>query len=225
MSTISKYNSVQSPVQDGIILKLNQLNSHRDNRISPQMMAVTPSPEDVLDAADNHLTGSNDEEKAQNNVFCCDPIHKRHLEGKKSTRRRRGPGQAVQVVFDHPPSSSEVRLPSAQTNPGSKSFASGPHSLSIISSAPQLNSSKSTPPTLTCTASTPPADSTKGGNSPNKQLTRHSSLRQPVERNRKGSFSGDLRKDENDTRNYDDMIKFILTEHGIKVISEKEFVV
>lgn len=193
---------IQSPIMDGIVLKLNKLNGARDD--TAQMMAVTPSPEDMLDAPENNrMSGALD-------VFCCDPmsISKRyHPDGRKSTRRRRGPGQAVQVLFEGQPAPPEVR---PDLNKGS-SFASGSHSLSIISSAPQLNNTPNPP---TCTAAPKAKGSVK--------LTRHSSLKQPAE---KRNNLTEFKVEEGDGRNYDDMIKFILTEHGIKVISEKEFVV
>lgn len=226
----SKYNnSHHTPVQDGIILKLNKLNA----RDAAHMMAVTPSPEDMLDAPDtNHVTGSNEE--GQGNVFCCDPlsISKRHHhpEGRKSSRRRRGPGQAVQVLFDHQ-QPSEVRHSSIKESGKS-------HSLSVISSAPQLNNTPQPPPPLTAIISTPAssAEKTAKASKGSTKLTRHSSLRQPSGENKlstliaPGSSTDALASsmkqlDEGDPRNYDDMIKFILTEHGIKVISEKEFVV
>lgn len=231
MNDYSKYNSV--PLQDGIVLKLNRL--HSSQQAAVQMMAVTPSPEDMLDAPDkNHISGSNDD--GQGNVFCCDPLSssKRHPDGRKSTRRRRGPGQAVQVLFEgQSQDPSEVRQNSHQHSPlkesavvGKPFASSGSHSLSIISSAPQLN----TTPLLLPLSS----GGGGGGGTPSKakanrastKLTRHSSLRQPSERICvPGTLVEHVGRDEGDARNYDDMIKFILTEHGIKVISEKEFVV
>lgn len=225
----SKYN-----VQDGMILNLNKLNQ------AQHRMAVTPSPDDVLDAPEtNHVSEREDDtERRTGNVFCCDPMatsKHRHSDGRKqSSRRRRGPGQAVQVVFEGTPEqqSQEVRhgsmkdtRDSGKSLQSSASFASGSghtksSSLSIISSAPQLN--HALPLTSTTTAAQPPSSASRSS-SGGTRLTRHSSLRQPTQR--RDEVEALVSKEEVDTRNYDDMIKFILTEHGIRVISEKEFVV
>lgn len=220
-----------------MILNLNKLN--RDCGQAQHRMAVTPSPEDVLDAPDtNHVSEREDDtERRAGNVFCCDPMASskhRHSDGRKqSSRRRRGPGQAVQVLFEGTPEqqSQEVRHGSMKDSRGSgkslqsSSFASGSghtksSSLSIISSAPQLNHAL---PLTSTTTATPPPSSASRSSSDGARLTRHSSLRQPPQR--REEVEALVSKEEVDTRNYDDMIKFILTEHGIRVISEKEFVV
>lgn len=256
--THSKYS-----LQDGMILNLNKLNSCRGQR-----MAVTPSPEDMLDAADtNHGARSevDETELRTGNVFCCDPTtHStasktggRQWDGARkqsssSSRRRRGPGQAVQVLFEGQQphaAEAEVRHGSLKEAPASgntslaysgqppnQSHSSGSQNHnhhSVISSAPQLNTALPPPPTPAlpkplCTIITPASKPREGPSGHSKsevaKLTRHSSLRQPT-RHLPTDVEVLVSKGDADTRHYDDMIKFILTEHGIKVISEKEFVV
>lgn len=237
---LSKYsnNSVNSGLQNGVILKLNKLNSDRSS-YQPQMMAMTPSPDDVLDAPEVNDSGDS---AGQTNVFCCEPIaNKRVSNGssKQKSTRRRGPGQAVQVLFeDHQrqsPSPSEVRHRSIRehSSAASNSTAHRPfggsqeaNGLSVISSAPQLNLA----PLLTCTPPQPQQSPTAKESKTRKSvkhLIRHSSLRHPSSIKALGTENAINSRDtdELESRSYDDMIKFILTEHGIKVISEKEFVV
>lgn len=203
-------------MQDGIVLKLNRLNSSRKE--STQLMAVTPSPEDVLDAPDMPYQlpglppGHEDQDGLKSrSSFCCDTISLSHSKrtperNHRSTRRRRGPGSAVQVVGGggcYEGSQEEVRRHGSMREPslgssGSKSLASSAsaQNVSIVSTSapPQTLKSHRAQSQPICTA--PAATQQQQGN---------------------GEGQGG--------RNYDDMIKFVFTEHGIKVISDKEYVV
>lgn len=271
----SKYNSnyhsmgcTPSPIQDGIVLKLNILNNGMHHK-----MMITPSPEDVLDAGTppthepRRKSSAKDDESfhKSTNMFCCDPISasKQRPRDRKSSRRRRCPGQAVQVLDsgDAQPASDEVRHHQPHHHHGSikepnrssaKSFASTSHNdLAIICSAPQLtNNNNSRTPSLVvtpiiCTQSPSPvasaksspnilASATESTSSAKYSMKRHSSLRQsPVHRRHSDMHcisSTDAEAlvangGDSTARNYDDMIKFVFTEHGIKVISDKEYVV
>lgn len=219
------------------------------------MMAVTPSPEDVLDAPDLSYqvvsSGVDDDGGGalkSRNSFCCDAISlsKRTPDrNHRSTRRRRGPGQAVQVMgyeeggkVVH--SQEEVRHRSsmrvhagnnshrdstkssasnASLNAAAAATSSAPK-LSIITSAPQsLNTSHKTQ-TPNCTASCTSHDQSSPGEGKKSQQVRPKQKQSPevvvIE-----ASSEEMQA----SRNYDDMIKFVFTEHGIKVISDKEYVV
>lgn len=218
-------------------------------------MAVTPSPEDVLDAPDLSYqvvsSGVDDDGGGalkSRNSFCCDAISlpKRTPDrNHRSTRRRRGPGQAVQVMgyeeggkVVH--SQEEVRHRSsmrvhagnnshrdsakssasnASLNAAAAATSSAPK-LSIITSAPQsLNTSHKTQ-TPNCTASCTSHDQSSPGEGKKSQQVRPKQKPSPevvvIE-----ASSEEMQA----SRNYDDMIKFVFTEHGIKVISDKEYVV
>lgn len=242
----SKYSS--HSIQDGIVLKLNRLNSSRKS--STQMMAVTPSPEDVLDAPDMSYqvsSGVDDSDALKSrNSFCCDAISlsKRTPDrNHRSTRRRRGPGQAVQVIgyeeggkVIH--SQEEVRHRSSmRVHPGNNSHRDSTKSsasnaslnatnattaaatstssapkLSIITSAPQSLNTGHRTQTPNCTASS--TSQTDGKKS-----------QQPFKQNQSPEVVIEGSEEMQASRNYDDMIKFVFTEHGIKVISDKEYVV
>lgn len=221
------------------------------------MMAVTPSPEDVLDAPDMSYqvasSGVDDDGGGalkSRNSFCCDAISlpKRTPDrNHRSTRRRRGPGQAVQVMgyeeggkVVH--SQEEVRHRSSmRVHAGNNSHRDSTKSsasnaslnaaaaaaatssapkLSIITSAPQsLNTSHKTQ-TPNCTASCTSHDQSSPGEGKKSQQVRPKQKPSPevvvIE-----ASSEEMQA----SRNYDDMIKFVFTEHGIKVISDKEYVV
>lgn len=227
-------------------------------------MMITPSPEDVLDAGpppSNPPMNDDEPFHKSTNMFCCDPIAKKRPSDRKSSRRRRGPGQAVQVLdggASQPPSDEvrhhrgSVKEPQHRSSANSFASSSGSHAnLAIICSAPQLNnknnnarkpSSAVTP--IICTQSASPvasaqsspnilATATEAAASTKFSMKRHSSLRQsPI--HRRDMHNGGSGPEnpvvvgnggDSAARNYDDMIKFVFTEHGIKVISDKEYVV
>lgn len=228
------------------------------------MMAVTPSPEDVLDAPDTRRSGSNhhqhqDDGHKSNNVFCCDPISsmsssKRSNSDRKASRRRRGPpGQAVQVLFDgqaSAPSIEEVRhrhsvkehhnhkvgsatkaSPSTTattpitSSPSASSLAPKPKSVSIINCAPQQQNIPNH--TALCAPQQlykPPPICTPPPLARSASVNSHTLLRKALQEQPNISVESP-EGGEVTTRNYDDMIKFVFTEHGIKVISDKEYVV